>query len=238
MKRMMAFLALLGVCICASATEDNYFYGCVNKLTRGTVNILTGWVELPAQVYKGYRKGYDDGGAISVQNMPAASRSLGAAAGLFRGVGHACGRTVWGVVDFATFWTKDRLTNKNMLFLLDGDYAWSEGEPKYFFCPTGSDGCNKLSYRIDRGFNDLVYSFGEVPCQTEVYWDRHQNGMVVVGALNGLWLFSSRFVNGATDLVFCLFPSPEDRLQIPYDANHAYDVCDKIDRKYADRIAQ
>ena len=237
MKKAPLMVMLLFVfAVGTFASEDNAFYGCVNKFTRGVVNIATGWVELPMQIAKGYRKGYNNGvdGKINLKNMPAASRSIGALNGLFRGIGHAAGRTVWGFVDCGTCWAKDRADNKNMLFLLDGEYAWSEGEPKYFCCPQAMNGVRKVGYRASRGLDDFVFAGAEIPCQTKVYWDRYRNGMVVLGALDGLWLCTSRLANGATELGLCWLPSPEERLQVPYNANHYYDFCERFDRNHPD----
>lgn len=214
----------------AGAVEDNPGYGFVNKLTRGVVNVLTGWVEFPAQVYKGYKKGYDNGGSINNANMPAISRSVGATCGLFRGIGHAVGRTVWGVADVATCWAKNPEENKNMLFILDGEYAWQTGTQKTFLATGAEDGFKRVGYRAARGLDGLFFGISEIPCQTEVYWDAYRNGMVVTGFANGIWLGCSRIVNGALELGLCSLPAFEENIQVPYDLNHAYDVCTQFDR--------
>ena len=167
-KLSLSFLMLLVFAVSVSASEDNAFYGCVNKFTRGVENIATGWVEFPMQIGKGYSTGIN--GKINLKNMPAASHSIGALNGLFRGIGHAVGRTVWGMVDCGTCWAKDRVDNRNMLFLLDGKYAWPEGEPKYFCCPQAMNGVRKVGCRASRGLDDFVFAAGEIPCQTKVYW--------------------------------------------------------------------
>jgi putative exosortase-associated protein (TIGR04073 family) len=231
MKKSWFAIALLGLAVTVSATEDNAFYGGVNKFTRGVVNVVTGWVEIPAQIYKGYQKGFETETMITLKSSPAASRSIGALNGFFRGIGHAAGRTVWGVAECATFWAKDPLDNRNMLFLVDGEYAWSKGEPKPFCCPLPEDGLRKVGFRATRGLDDLFFGVSEIPCQTMVYWEKYDSlTMKVLGPFDGLWLGTSRMFNGAFELGLCLLPSPEERLQIPYDANHYFETCEQYNR--------
>lgn len=229
-KTFLLAAAIMATSLVAGAVEDNPGYGFVNKLTRGAVNFLTGWVEFPAQVYKGYSEGYDNGGSINIANMPAASRSIGATFGVFRGVGHALGRTIWGVADVITCWAKNPEENDNMLFILDAEYAWQKGEKKTFLATGAQDGFKRVGYRAARGLDGIFFGVMEIPCQTQDYWNEHKNGMVVLGFLDGIWLGCSRITNGVLELGLCPLPGFEENIQVPYNVNHTYDVCTQFDK--------
>ena len=59
-----------------------------NKLTRGFVNIVTGWVEVPKRVY---------------ETSQASGAWAGFTWGLLRGLGHGFVRTAAGLYEFVTF---------------------------------------------------------------------------------------------------------------------------------------
>lgn len=71
-----------------SFTANAHAYTATKKLGRGLVNILTGWVELPKNIYK----------ATTEDNLFA-----GLTIGLAKGIGMTVVRTGAGVYDTATF---------------------------------------------------------------------------------------------------------------------------------------
>jgi hypothetical protein len=85
-KVVVATLVLFLLAPAAFAATDDVGQGMVDKAKRGAINLFTGIVEVPMQVYKGYNNGLD-----VIENKPL-SKGVGAILGLFRGFGHAAGR--------------------------------------------------------------------------------------------------------------------------------------------------
>ncbi|MBN2449289.1 MAG: hypothetical protein JXR77_02805 [Lentisphaeria bacterium] len=214
---------LLALVVCGSllaavaswAEEDNYAAGMTEKASRGLVNVATGWFELPHQVVKGYNKG------TPYVKAPAGSRSLGTLQGFGRGIGHAVGRTAWGVVELATFWAVNPTTNRELLFLQDGNYSWDEGARKPFLCPCAEDGAERVGMRLQRGASNTFGFFLEVPGQVRKY---DELGCVWQGIPKGLYYAVSRLVNGAPDVALFLLPSPEDNLMVPFEEVWSWDA--------------
>ena len=71
------------------ASAEEVVSGMSDKATRGLVNVATGWLEFPRQIYATYQ----DHGAVQ-----------GCLVGPFMGIGMMMTRTVAGVLEFATFY--------------------------------------------------------------------------------------------------------------------------------------
>ena len=96
----VVLLGLLGVVLyCGSARADKYrsvddasaeevVSGMSGKAARGLVNVATGWLEFPRQIYTTYQ----DHGAVQ-----------GCLVGPFKGLGMMVARTFSGVLEFTTF---------------------------------------------------------------------------------------------------------------------------------------
>jgi len=94
-------MGLLGVVlVCGSARADSYrnvddasaeevVAGMSGKASRGLVNVATGWLEFPRQIYTTY---HDHGAAQGVLVGP------------FMGIGMTVARTFAGLLEFATFY--------------------------------------------------------------------------------------------------------------------------------------
>ena len=76
---LVLFVAVVFSCTTVHAATDDVLVGMGKKLFRGLVNVLTGWVELPAQTIKGYNRGCP---------MDEDNKLGGAAYGFFKGIGH------------------------------------------------------------------------------------------------------------------------------------------------------
>jgi putative exosortase-associated protein (TIGR04073 family) len=97
----ITIMVLLGVVLaCGPAVADSYrnvdsasaqevVAGMSGKAARGLVNVATGWLEFPRQIYTTFR----DHGAVR-----------GCLVGPFMGIGMTVARTVSGVLEFATFY--------------------------------------------------------------------------------------------------------------------------------------
>lgn len=71
------------------ASAEEIVSGMSEKAARGVVNIATGWLELPKQIYTTYQ----DHGALQ-----------GCLVGPFTGIGMTVARTVAGALELATFY--------------------------------------------------------------------------------------------------------------------------------------
>jgi putative exosortase-associated protein (TIGR04073 family) len=217
--RLMLVLACGAVLLAAGvrAAEDHYVNGMVEKFSHGLVNAATGWMELPVQVTRGYDRG------VPCVKACAASRSLGAAAGLGRGVSHTLGRTVWGAWEVVTFWAPNHTTNADLLLLQDSFYPWEEGIVEPFRCPTAKDGVQRIGMRLERGLDDVVGSPFEILGQTK---KAAAEGSCLPGIPKGLYCMVGRLLSGVGDIAFFALPSPVDNLMVPFDEVKPWDAWD------------
>ena len=90
MKRPALRLSVIviGVLILINIASPSFAQDPAKKLGRGLVNILTGWVELPKNIYE-----------TSVESNPFAGITIG----LAKGLGMTVVRTGAGIYDTATF---------------------------------------------------------------------------------------------------------------------------------------
>ena len=85
---MRIAIGLLVILLIVSFAHDVWAQNAGSKLLRGVVNIATGWLEIPKQMYN-----------TSVDQNPL----LGLTWGTVKGVGFGVGRTLVGVYDTVTF---------------------------------------------------------------------------------------------------------------------------------------
>lgn len=81
-------LIIIGVLIILNMASPSFAQDPAKKLGRGLVNILTGWVELPKNIYE-----------TSVESNPLAGITIG----LAKGLGMTVVRTGAGIYDTVTF---------------------------------------------------------------------------------------------------------------------------------------
>ena len=98
--------------------SDEVMKGMGEKAKRGAINTLTGWIEIPAQIAKGYEYGW-----MGKEN----TGWVGAIGGIFAGIGTAAGRTLSGMGELSGFWAADPEDNERIGIPLDAEYAWEEG---------------------------------------------------------------------------------------------------------------
>jgi len=87
MKYKGLIIAVVMLMVLAVATSS-YAQDPAKKLGRGLANILTGWIELPKNIYD-----------VSVQDNPLAGLTIG----LAKGIGMTIVRTGAGIYEVATF---------------------------------------------------------------------------------------------------------------------------------------
>jgi hypothetical protein len=203
-KKLLFGAALFGsVFMCspnAEAHNTEVCNGMANKLNCGVVNILSGWMEIPCDIYYGYDEGLDRYGA----EKPAVSRSRGMLRGLFRGTYQGVGRTVEGAIDVLGFWAADPLDNKTYGYNFDSRYGWERGQvPDYTDPP-----CDiRASRKMDRGVHNLLFGIAEVPSQI-------RTGVIepapIAGFGRAIWFGLSRPYEGLADLVTLFLPTWDD----------------------------
>ncbi len=208
MKKIICLLVIaLFLCsTCYAATGADYLNGVGNKLWRGVVNTFTGWIEFPAQIYKGYERGF---------NGNENNKIGGAFVGIFTGIGHTAGRTLSGLGDVAGFWAADPANNDGVGIPLDAEYAWEEGTVYNMFDPNFGEGAlNPMGNKLGRGIGDSLGGFLEFPGQIV---KGIKLGAPDLGIVKGLWYWYSRQVDGAFDIAGFFLPNPKDTKALPFD---------------------
>ena len=192
----------------AYAATDDIMGGMGQKAIRGMVNLLTGIVEVPVQVYKGCNKGFEP-----IKNE-AGSKIVGGILGLFRGFGHAAGRMSWGALELVGFWTANPEDNEGVGIPLDAEYAWDMGEQYSIFEPSLSEGIQPVGRKLGHGLTNALLGIAELPGQT-LNWAFEGNPMKGLG--RGIWFWLSREVYGIVSIISCVVPNPTDNPGYPFD---------------------
>ncbi|MBT3374920.1 MAG: hypothetical protein HN742_08990 [Lentisphaerae bacterium] len=215
-------LLILGVCSARAAeerekpfTEDSVVCGMAEKGAHGLVNMVTGCYEFPMQIYKGYQRG------IERIDAPAGSRSLGMLLGVPRGLSHAVGRTAWGCIQFAGFWTRNPTTSRDLRQLFDSEYSWEMGTAKPLFGSNFEEASAGVADRFARGLHNLLGAPLEIPGQIR---KADVERRVFVGIPKGLWYGSSRLIYGVADFALFFVPGYEDSMGVPFDEVYGWDA--------------
>lgn len=190
----------------AHAASDELLPGMGQKLFRGVVNLLTGWVEIPVQIVKGYNRGF-----MGNEN----NKILGVVGGVFKGIGDATGRTLSGVGDVAGFWAADPESNEGIGIPLDAEYAWQEGTAYDIFDPNLVDGAVvPIGKKLLRGIGNTVFGIVEIPGQIV---KGVKEGALDLGIIKGVWYFASREMDGAADIYTFYMANPADTKGLAFD---------------------
>ena len=206
MRKKMSVLAVfmtvaLLTTACGQAAAGEIVEGMGNKAVSGAVDMVTGVIEIPMQIYKGY-----DNGVGLIQNK-VASKTIGTVLGIFRGFGHAAGRTAWGGMELLGFWSANALDNKGVGVPLDAQYAWEIGDRHSYFEPTLVEGVKPVGRKLARGVTDSLLGVLEVPGQMKL-GELERN--YVAGSVRGVWFWWSRELYGFGSVLTCIVPNPED----------------------------
>jgi hypothetical protein len=202
----------------AQAETDTIVDAMVNKAVRGGINTVTGVVEWPMQTYKGYSNG------VGFIDNRAGSTAVGTVLGFFRGIGHAVGRTSYGLLELFGFWAASPQSNNGVGVPLDAEYAWEWGEQYSIFEPSLREGLKPYGRKLVRGVANGFLGIAEVPGQMRT---GSAEGNVALGAARGVWFWWSRTVYGFGEAVLFLAPNPDDtrgyplREEWPWDALQA-----------------
>ena len=214
MKRSLFVVALLMVLfLCGPVHAEDYGFleGANSKLTRGAINIVTGWIEVPAEILKGYERGFMD------------NKLLGILTGIFSGFSRAFGRTASGSMDILTFWSADPDDNFDIGIYMNNEFAWeSEDDPHYMFEPTFGDATAKpIANKFMRAMTNLFCGVAEIPGQIRKGYQEDTPGL---GYAKGFWYWLSREAWGARDILTVFIPTPSDNVGTPFDEEMPWDA--------------
>lgn len=221
-KFLLVVLMLSLMTTSALAATDDFGEGMAMKFKRGIVNLFTGIIEVPAQIMKGYDKGFDH-----IENE-AGSKVVGTVLGFFRGFSHAGGRMSWGALELFGFWAANPLDNEGIGIPLDAEYAWEEGTQYNYFDPSLEEGIKPIFRKLGRGLGNGLLGIAELPGQTMKGFDE---GEPVKGVVKGVWYWFSRGVYGLGDIYTTLSPNPPDNLGVAFDTKWPWDtLSDQTDK--------
>ena len=206
---LVVLLCAVMAAVQVRAATDDIPQGMADKAVSGAIDMVTGIVELPMQIVKGYRNGFG-----MIENE-AGSKAVGTVLGIFRGFGHAAGRTSWGAMELFGFWTANAEDNDGVGVPLDAQYAWEEGTQYSIFKPTFAEGVQPIGRKLMRGLADGFLGIAELPGQTIQGINDGETGK---GVLQGVWFWFSREVYGFGSVLTCLVPNPEDNPGYAFDS--------------------
>jgi hypothetical protein len=211
MKHTLVLTLTALLCTAAIAEEMTVPQRIGNKAMRGAIDLVTGIVELPMQIVKGYNKGCDP-----IKNEPT-SKAVGTILGFFRGVGHAAGRVTHGGRELFACWTADQPSNEGIGVPFDAERPWEEGEQYSMFKPSFGEGVKPIGRKLMVGLANTFVGIAEVPVQIMNANDADTS--VLAGTGKGFYNFFSRTIYGATDVftLFFLVPNQVETYGLPYD---------------------
>lgn len=210
---MALLMAVLFLCSTAIAATDDVLQGMGKKFFRGLANVLTGWMELPTQIIKGYNRGcpLDEDNKIG-----------GMVCGMIKGVGHSIGRTAWGALEAVGFWTANPKDNEGMGIPLDATYVWEEGEAYNCLDPNITEATLKpMGRKFLRGLSNGLFGFAELPGQVAKGIEEKAPDL---GIIKGLWFWYSREIYGIADVATVIFPTPADNPGYAFDEEYPWDA--------------
>jgi len=221
MQRILAIgLAFFLITAVAYGATEHMGQGMVDKAVDGAINMATAIVEVPMQIYKGTKTGFEP---IKSEVL---SKVVGGVLGIGRGVSHAAGRFGWGTMELLGFWTANHQDNNGVGIPLDAKYAWEMGEQYSIFKPSLSEGLQPVGAKFIRGAEDALLGVLEVPGQIKQE-NKTQGGNMLVGFFRGMWFWFSREVNGFTNLATCIVPNPVENLGYPFHQDAPADAAFK-----------
>lgn len=192
------------------ASAESAAAGMADKFAVGTVNLLTGWLEVPAQTLKGANRGIE-----GIENKPT-THSAGTVYGMIRGVSHGAGRTLSGAGDMVGFWAADYSSNDGYGQALDAEYAWDEGTYHSLTKPDLAEGLKPIPMKAMRGIENAVLSPLAIPSHVMI-GGKESAGDAGLGLFKGTWHGLSRLYDGAMDIGTFALPNPEGTVGLKFD---------------------
>ncbi len=178
----------------ARAADEAIANGMADKGTHGFVNIITCWIELPMQIYKGY-----DRSVYMIEGHPALSRSLGTIKGVFRGVGFTAGRLYQGAYELLGFWSANPKDNHGIGIPFDDEYAMDMGLTHDIPLTAIH---RPIYYKLKRGVRNIAGVIIDFPIP---YFRKIYDPPVSYGT--ELWFVPSKLWVGLYETTGCLLPN-------------------------------
>lgn len=202
MRRVIALVFALSLALpCGIASAGPIVEGMGQRAVRGVIDIVTGIVEVPVQIYKGY-----DTGISVIKNKPA-SKAVGTVLGFFKGFGHFAGREVSGFTELFGFWAASPASNQGVGIPFDAERSWEWGTAYSIFKPNLKEGVKPYGRKLVHGFANGLLGIVELPGQIV---KGSKEGNVALGVGKGVWFWWSRMVYGMGNIYGCLVPNHVD----------------------------
>ena len=215
MNRIFIFvfviLIMSGMTQCAYSYTDDILQGMWVKLERGVVNTLTGFLEIPGQAIKGYEASGDG----------LDEKILGGLSGLIKGVFDGAGRTVWGVIETAGFWTANPKDNQDIGIPLYSEYAWQKNTIDSSFFNINVADAGRMGNKFLRGAGNTLFGAAEFPGQMSKGFKNKESDL---GILKGAWFTLSREYYGISDLLTLFLPSPLENPGYGFEEDNPWDA--------------
>lgn len=204
MKKLLLGTILSGVlALNVTAANKEILPGMKDKAINGAINLVTGIVEVPMQISKGYTNG------VGFIKNEAGSKTVGTIIGVFSGFGNFASRTVWGGIELFGFWSANPENNKGVGLPFDAKYSWEWGKQYDMFDPNFTDATLKpVGRKLFRGLANTFAGICEIPAQTI---KGSNEGDVVKGFGKGVWFFFSRNIYGMGDVLTCIASTPVEQ---------------------------
>ncbi len=212
MRKLSVLLILSCLVFSFSAyAEDSYVIKSVDKAKQGFTNILTGWLEVPYQVVKGYKGGWGE---------KEKNKALGGFFGIFRGIFHSVGRTASGVYEVATFPLPNPKNNEGIGIPLDSKNVWEEGT-QYSILNNGSQ---PIGRKLQNGVINAVFGIFDFPGQIGKGFSQDKP---VKGIAKAIVFPLGRIAFGVYETVTFFLPGDVDNYGYPLSEKYPWDSFDK-----------
>lgn len=212
MRRVSVIVFLLCLVLSFSAYgEDRYVHSSVEKAKQGFTNLITGWLEVPYQVVKGYRGGW---------GKEKKNKILGGTFGIFRGIIHGVGRTANGAYEVVTFALPNPRTNEGVGIPLDSKNVWEDGS-QYSI---ENNGVGPVGRKVKRGVINAAFGIFELPAQIGKGFSEDRP----IKALGKAIIFPlGRISSGVYDVVTFFLPNDAEGYGYPLSEKYPWDGFDK-----------
>ncbi len=212
MRRVSVIVFLLCLVLYFSAYgEEKYVKSSVEKAKQGFTNLITGWLELPYQVVKGYNHGFRQKGKNKI---------LGGTFGILRGVVYGIGRTADGAYEVVTFALPNPRNNEGVGIPLDSRNVWEDGSR---YSVTNS-GLGPVGRKVKRGAINAAFGIFELPAQIGKGFSEDKP---VKGLAKGIIFPLGRISSGVYDVVTFFLPNDSEGFGYPLSEKHPWDGFDK-----------
>jgi len=202
-------LLVVAVLLCsipAYAQAPGYIEGAFEKAKHGITNTITGWLELPIQIGKGWENGVGEDGD---------NKLLGALGGILRGLQHGLGRTLQGMVQLATFPLPNPATNEGVGVPLDAEFAFEQGEQYSIL----QDGIEPIGEKAFRGATNLLLGVLDGPAQLTKGFRTERP---FLGMLKSLVYPVTRIVYGVYELGTAALPNDTETYGYPLEETYPW----------------